>query len=461
MRDPWLLQLPCCTLVACFGFLSPAPADDSPKRAPEAIFRMLDVNSDGKLLAEEFKAFPGTRRVPDLFKRLDRDGGGGLSLAEFRLVTAMGGKGKPEEKLAVAPMLAEPVVAKGTPVEIARYQVASEYSARHAGLCLLVMKEGEIVFEQHVAGSNLDKGYQIASGTKSFWGPTAMAAIDDGLFTLDEVVSATITEWKTDPRRSKITVRELLSFSSGLEAPRRLWAEKKTDLYKRVLDLPAVADPGTTFAYSEVHLYAFGEFFKRKLAVRAQAAGTKPERPWDYLNRKILTPLGITDLKWGTDGSGNPALGDGAVLTARQWARYGEFLRLGGEWEGKQIVPEDLLSECFASSKANPAYGITLWLNKASDNLNTAVADAAGAGRMRSSDQVSAKGIVPGRLPDLVMAAGAGQQRLLVSPAEKLVIVRFANADMPRLVMAGEYAKLHLDFKDEEFFTKLLGPAVR
>jgi predicted dienelactone hydrolase len=71
---------------------------------------------------------------------------------------------------------------------------------------------------------------------------------------------------------------------------------------------------------------------------------------------------------------------------------------------------------------------------------------------------VSDKGIVPGRLPDLVMAAGAGQQRLWIDPVEKLVIVRFANADMPRLVMAGDYAKLNLDFKDEEFFARLLGP---
>jgi hypothetical protein len=98
-------------------------------------------------------------------------------------------------------------------------------------------------------------------------------------------------------------------------------------------------------------------------------------------------------------------------------------------------------------------------LNKASDKPNAGVADAAGAGRMRSSDQVSARGIVPGKLPDLVMAAGAGQQRLLFSSAEKLVIVRFANADMPRLVMAGEYDQLDLTFKDEEFFNKLLEPA--
>lgn len=122
-------------------------------------------------------------------------------------------------------------------------------------------------------------------------------------------------------------------------------------------------------------------------------------------------------------------------------------------------MPESGLRQCFESSKANPAYGLTFWLNKASDEASASVADTAGAGRLRSADQVSAKGIVPGRLPDLVMAAGAGQQRLLVSPSEGLVIVRFANEDMPRSVMAGDYSKLNLDFKDEEFFARLLGPA--
>jgi len=37
-------------------------------------------------------------------------------------------------------------------------------------------------------------------------------------------------------------------------------------------------------------------------------------------------------------------------------------------------------------------------------------------------------------------------------------VVRFANADMPRLVMAGDYSKLNLNFKDEEFFARLLAP---
>jgi CubicO group peptidase (beta-lactamase class C family) len=69
----------------------------------------------------------------------------------------------------------------------------------------------------------------------------------------------------------------------------------------------------------------------------------------------------------------------------------------------------------------------------------------------------SAQGICPGRLPDLVMAAGAGQQRLFVIPSEKMVIVRFANENMPRAVMAGDYVKLRLDFNDNEFFARLFG----
>jgi CubicO group peptidase (beta-lactamase class C family) len=446
-----------CVAGAVLAAASGLAAAEAPRRDSEAVFKRLDANGDGRLSPAEFDALPASRRVSGLFGRLDRNGDGFLVLAEFNALLALSGEPPPQPQAAAA-ALAPPVVAKGTAGEIARYRAASEYSARFAGLHLLVMKDGEVVFEQHTQGASPQQAYQIASGTKSFWGPLAQVAVGEGLFTLDEVVAGTLSEWKADPRKSRITVRDLLTFSSGLEAPRRLWAEKDKDLYKLVLELPAVADPGTTYAYSEVHLYAFGEFLKRKLAQRARANGTAPERPWDYLNRTILTPIGLTGLKWSVDGSGAPGMGAGAVLTARQWATYGELLRQGGAWQGQQLIPREGVAACFASSRANAAYGLTLWLNRASDKAGVAQADTAGGGRMRTSDQVSARGIVPGRLPDLVMAAGAGQQRLFISNAEKLVVVRFANADMPRLVMAGDYSKLNLNFKDEEFFARLLAP---
>jgi CubicO group peptidase (beta-lactamase class C family) len=372
----------------------------------------------------------------------------GVAFAALILADRAGPAAGQDESPAPAPPLEEPVIATGSPGEVLRSREASRYSHRHGGLCLLILKEGEIVFEQHAWGSHPDRAYQIASGTKSFWGPAAAAAVEEGLFTLDEKVAGTVSEWKDDPRKSKITVRHLLSFSSGLESPRRLWARKDIpDKLKWAIGLPAVAEPGTAFTYSEVHLYAFGEFFRRKLA-------SGGDDPWKYLEKRVLKPIGLKVDRWVKEASGDPAMGDGAVLTACEWAKYGELMRRKGRWGDIPVLPEKLLAECFAGSPANPAYGLTFWLNKAGASGH---ADAPGFVRERSTDRISREGICPGRLPDLAMAAGAGQQRLYVVPSEKMVIVRFANEDMPRAVMRGEYQRMNLEFRDGEFFACLLG----
>lgn len=432
------------------------------QRDPGAIFKRLDTNNDQRLSREEFQTLPAATRMPALFDRLDRDRDGTLTLEEFSAVmqmrqrgsgaTAEGGTSVPTQ--ASDKTLLPPVVDRLSPEERVRFLAAAEYSSQHAGLVLLVMRDGEVIFEQHVSGSAPDRAYQIASGTKSFWGPLAMIAVADGLFTLDERAADTLTEWKSDPRKSKITIRHLLSFTSGLESPRRLWAQRDIDKAAFALAQPAVADPGTNWSYSEVHLYAFGEVLRRKLAEKKP--GGRAERPYEYLERKILTPIGLMPARWKKEANGDPAMGDGAVLTARDWAKFGELVRLKGAWNGNTIVPAGKLDLCLQGSVANPAYGLTWWLNKPASN-SPALADTAGAGRMRSSDMVSAQGICPGCLPDLVMAAGAGQQRLFVVPSERMVIVRFANENMPAAVMAGDYNKLKLDFRDDEFFSRLLG----
>ncbi|MFM1890649.1 MAG: hypothetical protein RLZZ565_1406, partial [Planctomycetota bacterium] len=94
---------------------------------------------------------------------------------------------------------------------------AAAYSRGFKGHALLVMLDGEIVFERYEEGWNASRRHPLASGTKSFVGVLAAAAVEDGLITWEQPVSSLIEEWRDDPRKSRITVRQLLDLSSGLD----------------------------------------------------------------------------------------------------------------------------------------------------------------------------------------------------------------------------------------------------
>jgi len=78
------------TLVLLFALAwSPAPADDPPKKRQsiEDVFKKLDKNHDGKVTLDEFRAFPGIKNkdaAAKAFDAADANGDGWLSLDEFR-----------------------------------------------------------------------------------------------------------------------------------------------------------------------------------------------------------------------------------------------------------------------------------------------------------------------------------------------------------------------------------------
>ena len=307
--------------------------------------------------------------------------------------------------------------------ETDRFRLAADYSRDHRGLSVLVMRGDKVIFEDYQNGHTADTPWILASGTKSFSGVMLAAAIEDKLVTgFDEKVSDTITEWRSDPRRSQITLRQLLSLTSGINAGQIGTVPSYADAIKSEMTY----DAGTHFEYGPVPFQIFGEVMTRKLRAKGETVS-------QYLRRRILTPIGLNVGFWREE-NGQPLLPQGASLTAREWVKFGLFLKNNGKWNGKQIVSGKLLDELTSGSKANPAYGITFWLN------NKGLGPGGGRGRNRAAEETIGSGISTD-VKDLFMAAGAANQRLYIIRSLDLVIVRQGRLDT---------------WDDREFISRLL-----
>jgi len=320
------------------------------------------------------------------------------------------------------------VFAEIQPSDCAR---AAKYSESRRGSAILVMQNGRTIFEHYANGGSASRRWPIFSGTKSFWGIAALAAVHDGLFRLDDPVSNTITEWKSNPGKSQITIRQLLSQTDGIDGASRLQRASIRDRNAMAIGLPSVTEPGSAFIYGPSHLQIFSELLRRKLNGPSVIS---------YFEAHVSSRLGLHDLKYKKDAHGNPLAATGFELTAREWARMGELILGNGNYHRRQIVPSNVLREAFVGSQANPAYGLTLWLNQEAPNGREADME-----RMLDlpwqNAQWSGVCICKDAPADMVVAIGSHYQRLFIIPSLKAIIVRqgsggnFSDAQFLRTVL--------------------------
>jgi CubicO group peptidase (beta-lactamase class C family) len=244
---------------------------------------------------------------------------------------------------------------------------------------LLVYDGGQAVFERYGDGHGPAVPHALYSGTKSFWGVAAAAASRDGLLLLDEPVAATFPAWETDPWKRRVTLRQLLNLTSGIGFG---GLGNAVPTYEQSLETVLKNEPGTRFTYGGIPLQVFGAVLERKLASRKQS-------PHEYLDDRILNPLGVRVAKWRALKDGRQPLPTGAFLTAREWAKYGEYLRTTARTD---------FPECFEGSEINPRYGLGVWLHP-----------------------VEAP-------PDVAHASGSGGQALYTIPSTRTTIVHFGQS---------------------------------
>jgi Beta-lactamase len=304
------------------------------------------------------------------------------------------------------------------------YGAAAAYAAERRGVSMLVMQDGKVMFENYPAPGASEKSWEMASGTKSFTGIMAALASADGMLDIDEPAAKTLPEWKNDAR-SKITIRHLLTLTSGLKGEGEV---ARPPAYLDAIKAQSGDEPGAKFQYGPTPFQCFGEIMKRKL----KAAG-KPEDPVMWLQGRLFDGLGIRPADWKRGADGNPFLPQGAHFNALSWAKFGQWVMDGAKGADPKVY-----TALFEATKANPGYGLSWWLLR--------------PGLIGPSPRSGIDGDAIGQAAtgeDIVMAAGAGDQRLYLLRKKRVVIARQANEILramgPRM----------LKWRDDEFLRLL------
>ncbi|MEY2506640.1 MAG: hypothetical protein QOH01_969 [Verrucomicrobiota bacterium] len=308
------------------------------------------------------------------------------------------------------------------PVNPSALQAAAAYSRSAGGTSFFASQNGQSLLEQ-----NAGEPHKIYSGTKAFWGLAALAAAEDGLLSLDEHVADTIPSWKNDSRKARVTIRQLLDFSCGLEPVFGLHNDNPGDRDAIAIRAPLVASPGSAFIYGPSALQVFHAVLKAKL---------QGESPTHYLERRVLRRLGLGSQRYLTDSAGNPLLAAGWLLSARLWAKLGEVALNGGA----PVVSAGSMGQCWRGSGANRAFSLGWWNNRQAPGGREFDIEA---NLVPKWQRQSWGGTVLCRNApsDVVACIGSGYQRLYVIPSMNLVVVRhgsghkFSDAQFLRLLV--------------------------
>jgi CubicO group peptidase (beta-lactamase class C family) len=304
-------------------------------------------------------------------------------------------------------------------------RAAAAYSNSRNGASLLIVQGGNALHEQ-----NANESRKIYSGTKAFWCLAALAAAQDGLLSLDERVADTIPEWRNDPRKSRVTIRQLLDFSAGLEQGLRLHRDDPGDRDAIALKLPHVAEPGSAFIYGPSQLQVFHAVLKAKLGGKA---------PHAYLERRVLGRLGLGRQRYLKDSAGqSPARG---WLDPKR-ASVGEDRPACGEGRRARRVSRHVRER---GPRLVRESGLQLRLVEQPQRAGGREFDFEAALTPKWHAQSWGNAAICNAAPsDLVMCVGSRYQRLYAIPSLGLVVVRhgdggtFSDARFLRLLLGRE-----------------------
>jgi CubicO group peptidase (beta-lactamase class C family) len=228
----------------------------------------------------------------------------------------------------------------------------------------IVVKDDQLLYERYFNGYDHDSIQTSFSVVKSFASALVGIAIDEDIIGLDDPITDYLPELKErDARFERITIRHLISMSSGLryEEDGTPWSDDTETYYAPDLrelaltDTEIIGAPGEQWHYNNFNPLLMGMIIQRATS----------QRVTDFMEARLWRPIRAeADASWSLDSeeSGFEKMESGINARAIDFAKLGSLYLHEGEWNGTRILPASWVRASTAvSDDPSPEYGYWWW----------------------------------------------------------------------------------------------------
>jgi len=264
----------------------------------------------------------------------------------------------------------------------------------------IVIQNDTIIYENYLNGRNRESLCKTFSASKSILSILIGIAIDEGhIKSINDPLKNYINDFRNE-ELGEITIKQCLNQTTGIKYNNKMsfFSDKPKFYYTRnvrelIKDIDLENKPGASWSTDEYSILLLG-------AVLENATG---ESISDFLEQRIWGKIGMEyPATFSVDSKENKFehVADGLNATAIDFAKIGMLLLKNGQWNNKQIIPEEWISESVSLNESSKTdrYGLSFkylwWIKRENGDFH---------------------------------AAGHFGQYIFVSPRSNTVIVRFGE----------------------------------
>lgn len=227
---------------------------------------------------------------------------------------------------------------------------------------VIILRNGKIICEASYGSQDLHAAKYTFSACKSVVSLAVGLLVDDGILSVEDEVASLFDESGSTALRRRMkgmTVEDLLTMRSGIlftEAE----ALTEADWVRRFLGDALKGEAGTEFAYNSLNTYMLSAIVCRKTGKSLT----------EFLQERLFTPMGITDVHWETCPKGIEKGGWGLYIRPEDLAKLGQLVLDGGLWQGTRLISQEYLHAATTAHAQVPEtigdfnYGYQIWVGR-------------------------------------------------------------------------------------------------